>query len=119
MTNPLISAITNLTSGYIAGEEREFYYSSIIAEFKNGARYQLRNSEIEHAYENSYGFYQQRDIAEVDKKQHKRITKINKHLAAGGSLNMDHWFELMPRYGSEAYNNRSNLDELLNKAYGE
>lgn len=109
-----IYSTTNLTSGFIAGEEREFYYSSIIAEYSNGARYQLRDSEIPHAFENSYGFYQLRDVDTVEALQLKRTNKIRNHLLAGGELNMDNWMEIMPVYGSEAYNNHKSLDDLLN-----
>jgi hypothetical protein len=32
--------------------------------------------------------------------------RIEKHLESGGSLNMDLWSEMAPRYGSEAYLDR-------------
>lgn len=116
MNNITIYSRSDIITDRIAGEDRELEFSYIIAEFDNGARFQLRDSEISYAYENQYGFYQRRDPEEVQKQQDKRIAKINAHLAAGGSLNKEHWFEISPRYGSEAYLTRPSLAEMLEKA---
>lgn len=111
-----ITTQTNLTSGHIAGEDREFYYTAIIIEFDNGVRYQLRDSEIEHMYENNHGFLQSRNPDDVLQQQNRRIDKINSLIGTGQKINLEeNWFEINPVYGSEAYLNRPTLSEMLDK----
>ena len=63
---------------------REYYYIS--AEDLYGHRYNLNN----------FGTF---DKDRADRK----LAQIQAHLDDGGDLNLDHWNELEPRYGSEAY----------------
>lgn len=43
------------------------------------------------------------DVEKIKEVQDRRVARIEKHLAAGGTLNPDHWYETDPRYGSDAY----------------
>lgn len=110
---------TDITSGFIAGEDREFSFTFIMVEFDNGARYALRDSDICSMYENQYGFVQSRDQAEIDATQARRIAKMNAAIAGGKRLDLaECWYEIEPAYGSEAYINRPSLTEILQKVYG-
>lgn len=106
-------ARTDITSGFIAGEDREFDFSYIIAEFDNGARYALRDSDVCSLFENSYGFAQRRDAEEIEALQQRRIAKMQ-----GKPLNLaECWYEIEPVYGSDAYINRPRLAEMMELIY--
>ena len=40
---------------------------------------------------------------ECEERINKLVERIKNHLEAGGSINLDHWDEGTPRYGSEAW----------------
>jgi len=58
----------------------------ITAENKRGNRYELDN-------------FGTQNKAQAD----RQLAKIEAHLAKGGKLNLDHWSEREPVYGSDAY----------------
>lgn len=41
---------------------------------------------------------------EIRERQNRRILTIENHLNSGGSLNPEHWKEIEPAYGSQAWN---------------
>ncbi len=72
------------SSFYIVGQDTE-----------TGRRIALKTS-----HEMTQELHEQQAVRE---KQNRRILAIEKHLSAGGSLNPDHWNEIEPVYGSEAW----------------
>ena len=41
--------------------------------------------------------------AEAQAKIGKLVARVEAHLAAGGSINFDHWYEVRPAFGSDEY----------------
>lgn len=76
------------------GQEASSFYI-VAQDVETGRRIALNTS-----YEMTRELHEQQEVRE---KQNRRILAIEKHLAAGGSLNPEHWEEIEPAYGSPAY----------------
>lgn len=76
------------------GQEASNFYI-VGQDINSGRRIALKtSSEITHE------LHEQQAVRE---KQNRRILAIEKLLAAGGSLNPEHWNEIEPVYGSKAW----------------
>lgn len=53
--------------------------------------------------EDGYGPYFQDTRAEATARIGKLVARVAAHLAAGGKVDFDHWYEVDPAYGSDAY----------------
>ena len=53
--------------------------------------------------ETGEGPYYQDNRVEAQAKVGNLVARIEAHLAAGGSVNFDHWYEVRPAYGSDEY----------------
>ena len=73
-------------------KEVEVFY--IVAQYCNGERYALHNSE----YINNNNTPE-----EIEKMYAPLIKRIEDHIKAGGTINKEHWNELEPEYGSPAW----------------
>lgn len=72
-------------------EKTEYY---IIAESATGQRLRLESISIvnrEHSDDECIAILE------------RTVNKIKLHLASGGKLNQDHWYEIDPCYGSQRY----------------
>lgn len=76
------------------GQEASSFYI-VAQDINSGRRLALKTSS-----ELTTELHEQQAVRE---KQNRRILAIEKHLAAGGSLNPEHWNEIEPAYGSEAW----------------
>lgn len=65
----------------------------VVAETPNGARFAHDRVFVGHLHGDDEAA---QDAAAL-------LTKVEAHLAIGGKLDPDHWNEVDPRYGSEAY----------------
>lgn len=109
---------THPEEGYEIYTESSF----VLVQYADGSRKRLNGSEllderIEEAYDVEYGYY----INVIDSStknvstQKQRIRKIEKHLAAGGTLNLEHWTDIDPEYGSEAYSKLDSTGYFYNR----
>ena len=83
----------------------ERYFAQL--EDANGRRWRhnaAANSAINLGYdENGEGPYYADNRQEAQNKIGKLVARVNAHLAAGGSINFDHWYEVDPAFGSDEY----------------
>lgn len=66
----------------------------VVAEDTAGRRFALNDSDLTTVM---------MDKEKIFELQGKRIDKIKSYLNNGGALNLEHWSEIDPAYGSEAY----------------
>lgn len=66
----------------------------VVAEDAEGRRFALNDSDLTTVM---------MSLEEIWDIQKRRIDKITVHLDKGGALNLAHWNEIDPAYGSEAY----------------
>lgn len=78
---------------YNGHEASNFYI--VAQDINSGRRLALKTST-----EITQELHEQQAVRE---RQNRRILAIEQHLKAGGSLNPEHWKEIEPAYGSEAW----------------
>ena len=100
-------AHTEFAPGILEGTR--FY---IVAETPDGFRFRLRQSICLGSLETSEdGFqYWRQDLTEAARVADALVTKITKHLQAGGSLNPDHWYPIQGVYGSAGWDEMAELE---------
>lgn len=80
------------------------YY--VVAQAEDGSQWAHNRSflSLRQVYDSDWGDYvfmheKQQAVAAIE----KLSLRIQQHLQAGGSIDMQHWYEIDPAYGSEAY----------------
>ncbi|QOI70975.1 hypothetical protein pEaSNUABM50_00035 [Erwinia phage pEa_SNUABM_50] len=84
--------VSNGRNEFGTEQEKTEYY--IIAESSSGQRIRLDSVSI---VNREYTDSQCTEYLE------RIVTKIKNHLAGGGKLNLDYWYEIDPCYGSQRY----------------
>lgn len=91
-------------SFYVVGESVEGYRIQHRNRFPNASRVRTSDPDCEQ------GWYIEPDFNAEDKAR-LLLRRITDHVAAGGTINREHWETVDPAYGSEAYQ-REGIEEL-------